>query len=241
MTISAGSLFEDPLVPGIVEGPQRRLHRVLDPSNINFPATRVKPGLADEAITTPTRSSFDQGKPHRPSEGMPVGPRPYVPHSHPIAEQHFAVVQQGGGVRDEDLDDTLRQSLVRLEERLLLQHGVYADETAGLVEIRREAEPRFQEGVRVVEVVPVVSVPLLEAQAGEGFQTHVRHPTGGRDFVVNMDSLFRRDEKFESELPHVSNTGAGNPRVSNGYFSRCSEGKSLIADVIIRQLLKHLP
>jgi hypothetical protein len=45
------------------------------------------------------------------------------------------------------------------------EHGVLADEAAGLLEVEREAEPGLVRVVGVVEVVAVVAVALLHAQA----------------------------------------------------------------------------
>jgi hypothetical protein len=47
----------------------------------------------------------------------------------------------------------------------LRQHRVLAEEAARLLEVDREAEPGLEHGVGVVDVVAVVAVALLHAQA----------------------------------------------------------------------------
>jgi hypothetical protein len=67
----------------------------------------------------------------------------------------------------------LHQPLAQRPGGLLRQHRVLAEEATRLAEVDREAQPDLEHGVGVVDVVAVVAVGLLHAQAGQGLEPGV--------------------------------------------------------------------
>ena len=89
---------------------------------------------------------------------------------------------------------------------------------AGLVEVDSEAQPRLEDRVGVVDVVAVVAVALLHAQARQCLEprvAQVRRLAGFDESVVDVGGLLGRDVELVAELTEVGDPDAQHPRVAD--------------------------
>ena len=170
---------------------------------------------------------------------MSVGSGPHVADGATVAAHHLGVEHQGFGVGDQDLHDAPR----RRSRRAGGGDGVLSDESTRLVDRNREPEPGFDHGVGVVDVVAVVAVALLHAQARQRLQSGVAQPTrlaGVEEPVVHVGGLLGGHVQLVTELAEVGDPDAQHAREPDVDLPCVAERERRVRHVARRHRLQQL-
>ena len=104
----------------------------------------------------------------------------------------------------------------------------------GFFEVDREAEPGLEHRVGVVDVVAVVAVALLHAQARQRLEARVAQAdalAGLDEAVVDVRRLLGRDVELVAELAEVGDAHAQHAREADVDLARGAERERLVRQV----------
>ena len=154
----------DALVAGVIEGAQRHRRRMVGAVHLDGPLGVGQPLRCDRVAVR-----LDHGEPHGAADRMAVRAGPHVPDGSSGAADDLGVVEQRFGVEQLHRHEPTRQGAGVTPGK----HRLAPHETARLVECDREPETGLEWTVGVVDVVAVVAVALLQAQARQRLQPGV--------------------------------------------------------------------
>jgi hypothetical protein len=164
---------------------------------------------------------------------MAVGSRADVADRHAIAAHHLGMEHQRLRIPEQHLHQPARQRPARLAR----EHGLPADEATGFLQVEREAEADFVRIVRVVDVMAVIAVALLHAQARERLEPGMPEsdrPSRINEAIVDVRGMLGRDVQFVPQLADVGDADAQQPRKAEVDVARTAKRESGIREVDAR-------
>ena len=116
----------------------------------------------------------------------------------------------------------------------LASDRVLADEPARLLEIDGEAEARLEHRIGVVDVVAVVAVALLHAQAGQRLEARVTKPERRArvdEAIVDVRRLLGGNVELVAELAEIRDAHAQRAREADVDLARGAERERRVGQV----------